>query len=1043
MKTEAVGHCQFAGENHPPSFRDIYRGLRTVCRAGSARVSRRLRSRPRRVLLAFAWLAAAVLLLPGTALALDEAHYGVAPEPWEEGLGNHRAVVRVAQPADAVVVKIPWRRRDRDPERKQIIVVDSATRQRIANVARGRLDRFEGVLAFQPPTAPGEYFIYYLPFQPQPEWGNYNHDYLPPQDTAAPEWKARLPQDFGALPQAAVVRLEARKEFDSFYPMEVVATPAETQELLARNPAPYLLFPEDRRFPIRMTEELPLRWVKAGPGTKFHGEAQRNEFYVFQIGVWAARTNLTELEVAFEGGMAGWLRCFNTGGTNWDGQPFHRQIEVPPGKVQALWIGVDVPRKARPGEHRARMIIRTRQAPPVAVSLTLKVLPEELADRGDGDLWRLARLRWLDSTLAATRWPDRHDAVWRASPARDLTARTALGAIAFQKEQLLPASIRAGSQELLAAPVRLTVVQNRPLSVSAAADAITHSFAQATVNGERAIRWIADAVVRCDGAAKGLSVRHEATVEADTTLKGRLVVAADGAGAAVACEDLRLELPLRPEVATYFMGLGLSARKTPASYTWRWTGPYNSFWIGNAQAGLHVKLLGSSYEGPMQNLYHPKPPPSWFNGGSGGVTLTNGPQGEVRVQIFTGPLELKAGEQRVFDFALLVTPVKRLDPATHFRERYWHSTAPAPEGINVINVHHATTPNPFINYPFLAVDKLRAFCRTNQAAGRKVKIYYTVRELTSHLPELWALRSLGDEVLAGGPGGGYPWLREHLGANYTTAWYTMVEGGEVDAAILTRGASRWYNFYVEGLNWLVRHVPIDGLYLDDVAYDRAILKRLRKVLDRARPGGLIDLHSNTLFSMGPANQYAEFFPYVDRLWFGEGFQYDAMPPEQWLVECSGIPFGLMGDMLEGGGNPWRGMLFGMTARPPWPKSDPRRVWRVWDDFDIGAARMIGWWDEGCPVRTGRADVLATAYVKPDKTLIALASWAPDQTDVRLQWDWPALGLDAARARLVAPEIPDFQPAREWRSDEPIPVEPRRGWLIYLTGSPSSPPAPPR
>ena len=595
MKTEAVGHCQFAGENHPPSFRDIYRGLRTVCRAGSARVSRRLRSRLRHVLLAFAWLAAAVLLLPGTALALDEAHYGVAPEPWEEGLGNHRAVVRVAQPADAVVVKIPWRRRDRDPERKQIIVVDSATRQRIANVARGRLDRFEGVLAFQPPTAPGEYFIYYLPFQPQPEWGNYNHDYLPPQDTAAPEWKARLPQDLGALPQAAVVRLEARKEFDSFYPMEVVATPAETQELLARNPAPYLLFPEDRRFPIRMTEELPLRWVKAGPGTKFHGEAQRNEFYVFQIGVWAARTNLTELEVAFEGGMAGWLRCFNTGGTNWDGQPFHRQIEVPPGKVQALWIGVDVPRKARPGEHRARMIIRTRQAPPVAVSLTLKVLPEELADRGDGDLWRLARLRWLDSTLAATRWPDRHDAVWRASPARDLTARTALGAIAFQKGQLLPASIRAGSQEILAAPARLMVVQNRPLSVPAAADAITHSFAQATVNGEQAIRWIADAVVRCDGAAKGLfGMRRR--LKPGTTL--RRLQGADGAG-------LRWFGRPAPGVASPPRGGHLLHGPRPVrANTGQLFGagrPHNVF-DRQRPAGLHVKLLGSSYEGRCKPL---------------------------------------------------------------------------------------------------------------------------------------------------------------------------------------------------------------------------------------------------------------------------------------------------------------------------------------------------------------------------------------------------------------------------------------------------------
>ena len=176
----------------------------------------------------------------------------------------------------------------------------------------------------------------------------------------------------------------------------------------------------------------------------------------------------------------------------------------------------------------------------------------------------------------------------------------------------------------------------------------------------------------------------------------------------------------------------------------------------------------------------------------------------------------------------------------------------------------------------------------------------------------------------------------------------MVEGGVVDAAILTSGASRWYNFYVEGINWLARNVPIDGLYLDDVAYDRTILKRVRKVLDRARPGCLIDLHSNTLFSMGPANQYTEFFPYVNRLWFGEGFNYDAMSPEQWLVECSGIPFGLMGDMLQDGGNRWRGMLFGMTARLPWPNSDPRPVWKVWDEFGIGEARMMGWWETDCP-----------------------------------------------------------------------------------------------
>ena len=963
-------------------------------------------------------LIAVALVATGTALAVDEVPYGVAQEPWAEGLGNHRAVVRVEQKGDAVLVKIPWRRRDRDPERKQILVVDAASGQCITNVARLQLDRFEGVLAFHPQTAPGDYFVYYLPFVPEKGWGNYNNDYLPPQETATPDWKGRLPQDTDGLPRAAVVRLEARTEFDSFHPMEVVATPEETQALLERSAAPYLLFPEDRRFPIRMTDELPLRWVKSGPGKEFRGEAQRNEFYVFQIGVWAARTNLAEVDVEFKGGIAGWLNCFNTGGTNWNGQPFRKTITVPHGKVQALWIGVDVPREAKPGERRATVTVRPKNAAPATVELRLAVLPTELADRGDDEPWRLARLRWLNSTLGADDSVIRPYELIQAEAGGSLrfTERTAKPGL-FREADLI-SDISCKDEPLLTGPIKFELDQaqlsGKPLKLERGAGSSARGSTSVTFQGA--------------GTSGPLHWKGSTKLEPDGCLTCRFVL---GTTQLFGGSNLALNIPLRHEVATCFMGIGLPAGRTPTNYTWRWQGPYNSFWIGNAHGGLHVKLLGSSYEGPMQNLYHPKPPPNWFNGGKGGVTITNGPNGEALVQIFTGPFELKAGEERAFDFSLLVTPVKPLDAAAHFRERYWHSTHDVPADANVINVHHATTPNPFINYPLLAVDKLREFCHAQQTQGKQMKIYYTIRELTSHLPELWALRSLGDEVLAGGPGGGFPWLREHLGGGYTPAWYNVAEGGVVDAAILTSGASRWYNFYVEGINWLARNVPIDGLYLDDVAYDRTILKRVRRVLDRAPPGCLIDLHSNTLFSIGPANQYTEFFPYVNRLWFGEGFNYDAMSPEQWLVEVSGIPFGLMGDMLQDGGNRWRGMLYGMTARLPWPNSDPRPVWKVWDEFGIGEARMMGWWEMDCPVRTGRADVPATAYAKPGKTLVALASWAPEKTEVRLQIDWQALGLDGSKARLVAPEIKDFQPAKTWRADEPITVEPKRGWLIYL------------
>jgi hypothetical protein len=51
--------------------------------------------------------------------------------------------------------------------------------------------------------------------------------------------------------------------------------------------------------------------------------------------------------------------------------------------------------------------------------------------------------------------------------------------------------------------------------------------------------------------------------------------------------------------------------------------------------------------------------------------------------------------------------------------------------------------------------------------------------------------------------------------------------------------------------------------------------------------------------------------------------------------------------------------------------------------------------------------------------------------VRLQIDWQALGLDASKARLEAPEVKDFQPAKSWQQSEPITVEPKRGWLIYV------------
>jgi hypothetical protein len=310
--------------------------------------------------------------------------------------------------------------------------------------------------------------------------------------------------------------------------------------------------------------------------------------------------------------------------------------------------------------------------------------------------------------------------------------------------------------------------------------------------------------------------------------------------------------------------------------------------------------------------------------------------------------------------------------------------------------------------------------------GLKVKIYNTIRELSDHAYETFAMRSLGHEIYSAGKGGGFSWLQEHLGDDYIAAWFVPQLK---DAAIINSGQNRWHNYYVEGMNWLTQNVGIDGIYLDDVAFDRTTMKRVKRVLTRDGHPGIIDLHSANQYDKSDgfnnsANLYMEHFPYLNRLWFGEYFDYEHNKPDFFLTEVSGIPFGLMGEMLQGGGNPWRGMIYGMTNRLPWSDgADPRPIWKVWDDFGMKGTKMI--------VKTDNDQVLATVYKKDGAALVSIASWADSDVDVHLKIDWKQLGIDPSKATITAPEVAKFQHGRTFGIDEKIPVEKGKGWLLVI------------
>ena len=918
---------------------------------------------------------------------------------WPAEYGNHRARLRVSGKPERVKAWIPWRRHD-DPSNKDLVLVEARSGKAVEPVEVYALSAEACGIAFQPPAA-GEYWLYYLPNRPTPIPHLWKTEYT------APHFQ-RIDAEPAGLSAARLLDLQARTEFDRFDPMEVAATPAEVRELVDRrgNP-PFVVFAEHRQHPVRMTRHLPLRWVRAEPMTRLEGEAAPGEFFVFQLAVFASGQPLDGVDVRAEGPLA--FRCFNLGGRDWTGRTFKKTVKVPRGRVQTLWCGVEVPKQQLRGPVRMKVTV-SAAGRVEEIHLALAVSGAVLEDGGDRELWRMSRLRWLDSPVGIEDTPTRPyvPLVVEGASVRCLNRTIRFGASG------LPESIRSKDAEVLAGPVRLRLGSD-------AAGAVTKVTAASAGRVDR------ETVYR----AGPFEVRCNSRTEFDGHIGFRLRLRATRGGPA----DVALEIPMRREAATYLMGMDRRGGLRPKEWEWKWNvnRANNAVWVGSAEAGLMCKLKGPKDVWEILDLKTSGLPESWNNGGRGGCRIAD--EGDhVLLRAFTGERTFAAGEELELRFSLLVTPVKPLDP-DHWKQRYFHIYAPpeeaAAKGASIINLHHGFDLNPNINYPFLQADKLAAYVNEAHGLGMKVKIYYTVRELTSRLPELWALRSLGTEIFQDGPGGGHSWLCEHLEEHYAPAWHHRFTDGDVDASIATTGLSRWHNYYLEGLAWLVKSVGIDGLYIDGVGYDREVMKRVRRVLDKNRAGCLIDFHSGNSFDymdlrVSPAVAYMEHFPYMNSLWFGEAYDYDRSP-DYWLAEISGIPFGLFSEMLERNGNPWRGMVYGMTARY-YQGADPRHMWKLWDDFGIEKAAMHGYWDAKCPVKTGQPSVLATAYVREKSTLVALASWDPHPVQCRLEF---ARGV----TKLTAPEIPGFQPAREFTSGEAIPVEPGRGWLLICESRP--------
>ena len=247
--------------------------------------------------------------------------------------------------------------------------------------------------------------------------------------------------------------------------------------------------------------------------------------------------------------------------------------------------------------------------------------------------------------------------------------------------------------------------------------------------------------------------RCEGELEADgaATFAVRLTVP-HGAGS-VGLDNVALRLVLDPRPSRMPWGWACPAAPARSASTGAGRlppGTRTALWLGDSNIGVQLALRDDNYERPLNtNFYREKPliaPESWANPGAGTLVPESRSRratarpgaAAVVLKASSGGRTMAPGESLNYGFRLLLTPFKPIDPARQLRNRYFHGQGSvadiAATGASVINIHHATALAPFINDPLLHADALAEYTAQAHAAGLKVKVYDTVRELTRAQP---------------------------------------------------------------------------------------------------------------------------------------------------------------------------------------------------------------------------------------------------------------------------------------------------------------------
>jgi hypothetical protein len=675
----------------------------------------------------------------------------------------------------------------------------------------------------------------------------------------------------------------------------------------------------------------------------------------------------------------------------------------------------------------------------------LRVSRTTVEARGDRDLRRLSRLRWLESDAGLS------DEVF--PPYTPLALVKATRTVSTWGHSLtltpsgLPGRLRRGSDDILAGP----------MEVACTASGIPVVWRNAACRFTEAI----PARVRWSGGAESEPLRL--AVEGEMEYDGAAVVTLTLSSAReCTVRDLAIALSWRGEHAWLASGMGYRGRRE-GDRLWRSVPRERacfdpSVWLGSVKAGLGFITWDTA---PWED-------PSRMD------AMTVKEHGDrVALRLNLGAHRMGPGKAWRMQFALRPTPVKPEDPR-HWQFRYLHrggGFSPGEEdtpqsylrddcrrldellslGVKRLNLHDWWGPS--FNYPWQwdGPDNLSRLTAEAHRRGIRVKVYNSGRELSNLAPEFWALLFEGTlyafrDSIVPNPVGNFQdaWHENHLPDGLPQGWPRLHRDLGNEHTVPISNSTRTGNFYLESMRYMTEMFGVDGAYWDGAdgptLGHREMAKRLWTIFRKTNPEAVIDAHHGTTMLDSPVTSYILVFPFIDSIWHGEGFAYDRYDPWVWLTEISGLPFNIPSEMLGGEEYIDRGMLFGIWPRMGWGAGTEkqRRLWRFFDDFGIERAVMRGFWEGNNGVVMDRPDTYATAFVHaftPDSAsrnrgprpthgaLLVVSTWHPplqnwvgDSIDVSLGLDRRKLGLPAGPLQAT-----DILTGEELDIGKPVPL----------------------